>query len=84
MPWIPSEQEKMSLETQIKQKWVRETPPLTKNQITDCVTSLKRAKNKAQAEAVLGAVSSVTELTKLNQAWYEGLKNNDAKTIKDP
>ena len=56
---------------------------LTNKQINDCLTSLKCAKNKKQAEAVLAAVSTVEELTKLNQPWYEGLLNNSPWTIKE-
>jgi hypothetical protein len=67
MPWQPTAQEQTSLKVQTTQKW--RDVILTSKQVDECVASLKRAKNKKQAEAVLVAVSNVAELNGLSQTW---------------
>jgi hypothetical protein len=80
MPWTPDPTQLNSLKVQINQKW--RDPALNSKDVNDCITALKFAMNKKQAEAVLAAVSTVAQLKKLNAAWYEKLANNQPATIK--
>lgn len=86
MPWTPNAQQKAYLENQIKGKSFNPALPaaeITKiKQISFIYGLLLQASGRKQAEAILGAATSVDNIKNLAEYGFTNLKNNESTHIK--